>query len=370
MKKYILISAAALIAFVGCSKIESAPEALREINFEVDKSLNTKSSVYDNGAFGTYAWYNGASSVDVFMVNEKVDKSGSVWKCVDNTYYWPKSGDISFVSYSPFNGTSNNPNTTPAIVKGGANDNFTYTISYSGVTAGTDDLMYSDMATCSSSPVPTVFRHALAKLSFGIKANFLEFTDNTVTPASTTKWKVTVTSAKLSGLKTTGDCDFTLNSNGTNWDKPATEIGTADAPQTAYIWANPTGKTDAQELIDATAYPNGVVLNASTAQDLADAAGYVLPQVLTAEAQKLELTIHITTYLPNGNTIEEDLNPTFDLINISSRKVWQINENIYYTINISPAAIDVVNPDTPQEITFDPSIADWTSISADATIQL
>ena len=113
-----------------------------------------------------------------------------------------------------------------------------------------------------------------------------------------------------------------------------------------------------------------MVLNASTAQDLADAAGYVLPQVLTAEAQKLELTIHITTYLPNGNTIEEDLNPTFDLINISSRKVWQINENIYYTINISPAAIDVVNPDTPQEITFDPSIADWTSISADATIQL
>lgn len=370
MKKYILISAAALVAFVGCSKIENAPESLREINFEVAKSLNTKSTVYDaNGVFGTYAWYNGASSVDVFMVNEKVAKSGSVWKCVDNTYYWPKTGDISFVSYSPFTGESNNPNTTPAIVKGGANDNFTYKISYSGVTVGTDDLMYSDMATCSETAVPTVFRHALAKLSFKIKANFLEFTDNTTATPSTTSWKVTVTSAKISGLKTTGDCTLTLNSDGESWDKPETVIGTADNPETVYIWTNPDGETAAQELIDATTYPAGVVLTTDT-QDLADAAGFVLPQVLSAEAQKLELTLHITTYLPNGNTIEEDMNPTFDLIAISNRKVWQINENIVYTIKINPAAIDVVNPDTPQEITFDPSIADWSSISADATIQL
>ena len=48
-----------------------------------------------------------------------------------------------------------------------------------------------------------------------------------------------------------------------------------------------------------------------------------------------------------------------------------MNQNIVYTINIKPVAY-VSDYDTPNDviITFDPAVADWTDVSASATIQL
>ena len=262
MKKFCFCAAVAVIAFAACIKVESVPgDVQREISFEVANTLTKATgSVYSNGAFGTYAWFNNTSSTDVFMVNEQVDKSGSVWKTVDHTFYWPKTGSISFISYSPFAGTSNMAGTVPAVT---ANS-----ITYTGVTAGTTDLMYADRATCSANVnevtdsdtadsgftgVPTVFRHALAKLSFKIKANFLTYTDPTTN--TTTTWEVKVTSAKVSGFKTTGDCALALNATDKKtWDKPKTTVGTTDY----YVWTNLSGSSAEQELVDATTYPTGV----------------------------------------------------------------------------------------------------------------
>lgn len=378
MKKYFIIAAAALVAMTGCSKIETAPEVQREISFEVANNVRTKAtgSVYENGAFGTYAWFN---NTDVFMVNEQVDKSGGVWRTVDNTYYWPKTGSISFISYSPFNGTSNTESTVPVITKN--------SITYTDVTVGTTDLMYADRATCSSNVdevtdsdtadsgftgVPTVFNHALAKLSFKIKANFIEYTDPTTN--TTTTWEVTVKSAKIGGFKTKGSLALTLNDDGKTWNKPVTNIGTDTDPVNVNIWTNASGATDEQELIDATTYPDGVVLT-TTAQDLAAASGFVLPQQLTADTQKITLDIHIKTNLPNGHSINEDFKPTIDLKDISSLQAWQMNQNIVYTINIKPTAKadgSEGHNDDPNDviITFDPAVADWVTVSTDATIQL
>lgn len=378
MKKYFIIAAAALVAMTGCSKIETAPEVQREISFEVANNVRTKAtgSVYENGAFGTYAWFN---NTDVFMVNEQVDKSGGVWRTVDNTYYWPKTGSISFISYSPFNGTSNTESTVPVITKN--------SITYTDVTVGTTDLMYADRATCSSNVdevtdsdtadsgftgVPTVFNHALAKLSFKIKANFIEYTDPTTNTKTT--WEVTVKSAKIGGFKTKGSLALTLNDDGKTWNKPVTNIGTDTDPVNVNIWTNASGATDEQELIDATTYPDGVVLT-TTAQDLAAASGFVLPQQLTADTQKITLDIHIKTNLPNGHSINEDFKPTIDLKDISSLQAWQMNQNIVYTINIKPTAKadgSEGHDDDPNDviITFDPAVADWVTVSTDATIQL
>lgn len=378
MKKYFIIAAAALVAMTGCSKIETAPEVQREISFEVANNVRTKAtgSVYENGAFGTYAWFN---NTDVFMVNEQVDKSGGVWRTVDNTYYWPKTGSISFISYSPFNGTSNTESTVPVITKN--------SITYTDVTVGTTDLMYADRATCSSNVdevtdsdtadsgftgVPTVFNHALAKLSFKIKANFIEYTDPTTDTKTT--WEVTVKSAKIGGFKTKGSLALTLNDDGKTWNKPVTNIGTDTDPVNVNIWTNASGATDEQELIDATTYPDGVVLT-TTAQDLAAASGFVLPQQLTADTQKITLDIHIKTNLPNGHSINEDFKPTIDLKDISSLQAWQMNQNIVYTINIKPTAKadgSEGHNDDPNDviITFDPAVADWVTVSTDATIQL
>lgn len=370
MKKYIILATAALAALAACTKTEIAPEAQKVISFEVANSLTKATGVkYENGAFGTYAWFN---NTDDFMVNETVDKVGGVWKTSINTYYWPKTGSISFISYSPFSGTNNTANSNPAVTKN--------SITYTGVVAGSTDLMYADRATCSSnvnevtdsdsadsgfSGVPTVFRHALAKLSFKIKASFLTYTDNTTSPSNTTTWEVTVNSAKIKGFRTTGDCALSLNTDGKSWNKPVTTVGSVDYN----VWTNLSGATTAQELV-----ASPIVLT-TTAEDIAPATGYVMPQVLESGIQQIVLNVHIKTSLPNGKTIEEDFTPTIDIKDISSLKAWQMNENIVYTISIKPtSSADPSNPhmDDPTDvtITFDPAVADWTTVDAAATILL
>jgi len=364
MKKFIVILAVAVTAFAACKSVD-IESAQKEISFNVANSVQTRATgaVYSNGAFGTYAWFKGT---DDFMVNEQVDLSGGVWKTIDHTFYWPKTGSIDFISYSPFAGTSNTAGTVPTVTS--------TSISYSGYTAGTTDLMYADKVTCASnvnevtddaspesnySGVPTVFRHALAKLSFKIKANFVEYTDATTN--TTTKWEVTVNSAKIGGFKTTGDCALSWDATNKVWTKPVTTVNSVDYN----VWTNLSGSTDEQELITTP-----VVLT-TTAQDIAPASGFVMPQVLEAGAQQLKLSVHIKTTLSNNKTIEEDYTPTIDIKDISSLKAWQMNENIVYTINIKPVAY-ATTYDDPNDviITFDPAVADWTDVSASATIQL
>ena len=238
-------------------------------------------------------------------------------------------------------------------------------------------MMYADKATCSSNVnevtdsdtadsgyegVPTVFRHALAKLSFKIKANFVEQADPNDATLKTT-WEVTVNSAKIGGFKNTGDCALALNTDGKSWDKPVVTVGTDNFN----VWTNLSGATADQELV-----ASPIVLTTSPV-DIASATGYVMPQVLEAGAQVLKLDIHIKTTLSTGNVIEEDYTKTLDLKDISNLKAWQMNENIVYTINIKPtASADPSNPDNPNDvvITFDPAVADWTNVDTTATIQL
>lgn len=374
MKKYIIIAIAALAASVACSKVQTA-DLQKEISFEVAQGMQTKASgsKYDNGAFGTYAWYTanpGAGSDHApFMVNETVDLVGGVWKTSVNTFYWPKTGSVEFISYSPFDGANGTANSNPAVTQN--------TITYTNLTADNVDYMYADKATASKnvnmvtdgvesgySGVPTIFRHALAKLSFKIKANFVEYEDPTT--HAITKWDVTVKSAKISGFYTTGDCtlNLDLDSEGVTmpWKKPAGEV-----------WTNLSGATAEQELVNATTYPTGILLT-TTAEDLEEtASAYVIPQNLETAKQKLQLDIHITTHLSNGLDIEEDFKPTLDIKNISTLSAWKMNQNIVYTINIKPTAIaDPNNNDNPNDviITFDPAVADWTNVDAAATIQL
>ena len=372
MKKYIIIALAALAASAACSKVETT-EVQKEISFEVANSIQTKAftgSVYNNGAFGTYAWFN---DTDDFMVNEQVDLVGGVWKTKDNTFYWPKAGSISFISYSPFEGTSNTAGTTPAVTKN--------SITYTGVTAGTTDLMYADRATCSNNVnevedgansytgVPTIFRHALAKLSFKVMANFTEWDD--ATTGSHTEWEITLNSFKIGGFKTTGDLALALNADGKSWDKPVTTVDAVDYN----VWTNLSGATADQELIDPSTYPSGVDLTTS-AKDLTPAAGYILPQVLADGVQTVDVDLHIKTTLANGKTLDEDFVKTFDISEISTLKAWQMNENIVYTIKFKPTASALdpadAHDDDPEDviIKFDPAVADWTPVDATATIQI
>ena len=127
-----------------------------------------------------------------------------------------------------------------------------------------------------------------------------------------------------------------------------------------------------------TAAETGLVLT-DKPQDLLDGESFfVLPQILEASkenapAQTLTISFHITTHLASGgDPIEEDFEQTFDLKDISSIAAWQMNQNIIYEIRIKPTATDPDDPHTEDpedvEVTFDPAVVDWETVTTDANI--
>lgn len=355
MKKYFVIAIAALATFAACTKNNTNIETPKqEVSFKVAKYLNTtkaSGAVYPTTeTFGTYSWFNGT---DAFMEGEEVGYSSNVWKTLDRTYYWPKTGSITFVSWSPFS-------VTPQSVA--VNE-----IKFKDYVAGSTDLMLADRATCSSNindvtndaipesgftGVPTFFRHLLAKVSFKIKANFVEYG----TAPDKTSWEIKVTSLKIGGIYTKGDVDLTW---GTKWTAASGDV-----------WANPSTPTSAQELVSSP------ITLTTSAEDLsALTSTYVLPQTLADDTQKIVISYTIKTTLPNGNEIEETItDKEIDIKAISSLTAWKMNQNIVYTITVKPTATSAIDPhyDDPEDvvITFDPAIADWETVNTGATIHI
>jgi len=358
MKRYLILAAAALVALAACSKVTPAADSQREIGFQVANYATKANVAFTNADFGTFAWHHAEdATVTPFITNEKVAQKGTEWKTVENTYYWPKTGKLNFISYSPFSADK-----APAVTEN--------TIDWKAYTVGADDLMYADRAKDKSenenvytnisgaTGVPTLFHHALARLSFQVKASFLEYTDPE--NKSKTTWEVTLKNATLSKLYNTGDLALTLGTDGISWTA-------------AKGWVADKTKTAADtELV--TEKAPGKVLK-TTVEPLFDGKSfYVLPQELAAGAQKIHLVFHIKTNLPNGKVLEEDYDKVLDLSEFSKIKVWKMNQDIKYIISIKPTKnLDPEHhPDDPTDviITFDPALADWELVEGTAVIQV
>ena len=311
--------------------------------------------------------------------DEKVAKQGSVWTTVNNTFYWMKTGTDDFVCYAPYG--EGTPAVSPTSISWGSAE------APYAVRMDNPDLMYADKAlnqtgnaaagAKTADPVPVLFHHALSKLAFQVKANFLTDKDKT------TDWEVTLKSAVLSGIRDKGTLSLTLPAGNTDGKWPLPESG-ADK---LHIWA-PAGTTvlepiqlvSAEEGMKLTTEPQALYAG----EDGKAKSFFVLPQELLAStadlaAQQLTLEFHIKTTLPtkddkgNRRVLDEDYKATFDLRDISSLKAWQINQNILYTIRIKPTLMEDPNsPDDPSDVTvtFDPAVVEWEDLSADATIQL
>ena len=346
MKKYIII-ALAVITAAACTKVESTIESGREISFSVANYVHTKAEgvLYEGGNFGTYAWYNGTEEA---WVNEEVGLRNSAWTTLNNTYYWPKTGFYTFVSYSPFSGSNNTANSVPAVTLNGGVLN----LDYGTYTVGADDLLYADAVSCSDNldevtdgvdsgynGVPTLFRHALAKVRFEICAGFLE----AGTAPDVTSWEISVVKAGPTGVFTQGS--LSMDWSGSEWTKPE-----------GNVWTSPALPADSE-----FAEASGLALTTGF-QPLGDM-GFVLPQVLAD--QTISLDLHIKTSLPNGKTIEEDLTVAPKLTDFSADlQSWQMNQSIVYRIIINP----IDSGKTP--ILFDPAIGDWDEVSADLTVSI
>ena len=326
MKKALFLTLMASVAFAACTSDESLVPP-QEIDFQVAKYLSTsraEGSVYEGGSFGTYS-----SGLTTEMNNTEISKVGDVWKAASGTYYWPiNNGAVNFISYAPYNAVTFDVDDVDA-----ANGE----IEITDYTVGTDDLMIADYAvdltsanynadkvddgTNSYSGVPTLFRHALANISFQFKN--LNTTDFTYTVKS-----ITVHSYK--------EGDLSLAATGTasnlmqTWGWPT-------------VWDNPSSYTTTTFTV-----PTDPVTDDFAGLKSSEA--FVLPQtfVNTGDIQKVVIVVDEKNNVNNTTTPRE---LTKNFYEITDHTAWEINKKIVYNITF--------NPTFNLEIHFDPAVAAW-----------
>ena len=381
MKKIIIFLSIAAVMASACSKVASnSVERNHMVSFQTIAGLNTKAAI--NGTvfpqtetFSTYAWAEGTVGT-YFMDNVTIgyNSSENLWKAQGGTYYWPKNTTVDFISYYP-TGLSGITVEKDKITYSGIDVNaLQQDIMYADKAAGfSDNVDLVDDSISGFTGVPTIFRHALAKVNFKVALTYKhkEEADGTVTD-----WKVTVNSAKLSGVYGKGSCELNLASTPAvgviGWNKPTDNVWT---PEGAAIDINGslTG-----EITPGTVY---------TAVDNL----FVLPQALTAEQQKVTLNVTVET-TRNGAAF---LNETFDIsanIRLADIPAWEMNHIYTYMLRFSPTASNgnPINPPTDPDdpdypgggidpddpdlsdaiITFDPAVDGWENVGIVANINL
>jgi hypothetical protein len=376
MKKLIIFLSIAAVMASACTKVvSSSVEKGNKITFQTVAGLNTKAitgtAFPTTETFSTYAWAEGTVG-EYFMDNVTIEYNATEdqWMPFGETFYWPKNTTVDFISYYPtgLNGITVEKDK----------------ITYSGIDVYTlqNDIMYADKAAGFSdnqdlvdnsvngfTGVPTIFRHALAKVKFIVELNYnhKEEADGTVTD-----WEVTVNSASISGIYTTGEAVFNLSSTPTvgviPWEKPAGNVWTPDGTVATINGLSNTAITPGTDY---------------TAVDEV----YVLPQALAAAQQKVTINLTIKT-IRNGAAF---LNETFDKVAdlyIGTLPAWEINHVYTYRVKLSPTAsngnggqpidpsdpsggVDPNNPDLSDAIiSFDPAVDGWENVGVEAIINL
>ena len=345
MKKYFIISLAALVALCACTKNEVAEGAKKEVTFSVATfSGQTKADPADYAEeyadipFGTYAWFYGEeenASAQDFMVDETVSYTGSEWK-PSLTYYWPKSGSIDFISYSPKAISEFVTVTEDSINIGEEGEEYV-------VAHETDiDVMYADKAIAQTknietyyySGVPTLFRHALAKINVNVKTSYDEQTPG---EKDKTSWAITVTDLAIENYYNKGTVELNLDTDNA-WELPE-----------GAVW------TPAGDLVETQSFtlPDDPTISETAKPFVEDY--FVLPQTLD-QKQTIVVTVDIVTTLPNGLTITETGVKLEALMSTDDLTAWQMNKQISYDLTIIPA----YGPeDEPVAILFDPAVVDW-----------
>ncbi|MBO5882136.1 MAG: fimbrillin family protein [Alistipes sp.] len=342
MKKFFVMAALVGVALTSCMKNEVyVPTCDAPISFEVANYV-AQTRVDDfatTETFGVNAWsYNGTAAHEL-MVNETVTYNGSQWTTA-KPYYWPYTGTVDFIAYYP-------ADEVPDIIYNYAGGD-TYT--YEDYTVGEDDLMYADKAirysenvnTYGFDGVPTLFRHALAKVNFEVKNAYPAEEDN-----DDITYEIVVDNITL---KTYNTGDVTLENTGTG----TASRGSWSVKDSAInVWTPDTTVSPAtltwEEEDDAI-----TVLADDTPVAYATRDQYVLPQTLSDN-----VTVSVTytvTQKHNGATIGVK-QYTSDPIKLNTMGLtsWEMNKNITYTISIIAKR---------NQIFFDPAVQEWSTDDA------
>ena len=433
MKKLFIIAAAALVASVACSKVETAettPDV--EIGFQVASYLSqTKADSHDHTSFVDELTEVGAASkyfksvayihaaqadgsvaapAKFFTAGtegvETINYDGSTqWKPA-HPYYWPKSpkSSISFFSWYDFG-----DQVTPAITY--TTDGGAATLKWTDRTVALkDNVMFADAAyhykqnangdqnhklDGVTEGVPTLFRHALAKVRFTVKQNPMKVQDGTTD--NYTFWEVKLTDVALASgtIKNNGQFSLTQTSSTSAaaqvaWTKPTDEIWAAPAGTQTYLTeklGNAAGDIFDTEVAKGNVKLTDTAVELTGTNFMKDTYFAVMPQAV-ADNVTLTFKYEIKTYYGTEAQFAAADHAGCKLISTETVNVnelkdagygapyvatgiqlnaisgawnkWQMNHRYVYNL--------IINPQTSQ-ILYDPAVETWeTESTVDQTV--
>lgn len=339
MKTYQLILATALVALSACNKEDVVTNDVNlesnEIGFVAVNRKATKANdaiisgtTYDHdNTFKVWGWQSegGAfaefadAAASNFMSNLTISWTGGrlgraeAWRNVDNYYYWPFTGKISFLAVHPstvaptttgWDATNLKPKATVA----------DYTISDSNKTV---DLMFADNeGSRRADALPMVFSHALSQIQFRARTNEDYSADVTFKLNS-----VTINNIDLSG-------DLAYANSAFSWDD--NDAQTESWPYYA------TTATVAYAATDAAAafYGDANVM-------IPQAANVYVADPLN---EGTTLTINYTMEQTGSAAITGN-------VTVRAAQAWEAGKRYIYTLNFKL-----------NEILFDPTVTDWIEV--------
>lgn len=430
MKKLFIIAAAALVASVACSKVETAettPDV--EIGFQVASYLNqtkagetsfvseldelgiTSGQYFKSAAYIHAAQSDGtvAAPAAFFVAGESnvesINFDGTkTWKPA-HPYYWPKSpkSSISFFSWYDF-GDQVTPDITYTTDGGQA------TLAWGDRTVALkDNVMFADAAyhykqndngaqnykIDANAGVPTLFRHALAKVRFTVKQNPMKVQDGTTDKY--TFWEVKLSEVALASgtIKNNGKFSLTQTSNTgaatqVAWTKPTDEIWDAPAGTQTYLTeklGNAAGDIFDTEVAKGNVKLTNTAVELTGTNFMADTYFAVMPQAV-ADNVTLTFKYEIKTYYGTEAQFAAANHEGCKLISTETVNVnelkdagygapyvatgiqlnaisgawdkWQMNHRYVYNL--------IINPQTSQ-ILYDPAVETWeTESTVDQTV--
>lgn len=389
------ILAVTTCAFIGCTKnevrsISDNPQAVRflPLNGKHSTKVMVGGTTYPTTLpFGTLAYYlpsgknwnaNKANATLYIPISKVVHNNGN-WEVDGKTYYWPKSGSLTFFAYSPFSYQEANGGNL-AIKSLSGNDGIQI-VDYNVDAHQDTDFMVADIAKDKKANedqpgsslyngVPIVFRHKLSQI-VGInfqtvitntEGNLVEhdysYGRSTNGPLQAGDVVFKLKKVEVRNLFTTGTYGYTI----TNAD-PVTEHWAHQATPQNYPWFD---KETAPEAFTGNKTFN---LTYKTHDATRNAYLLVLPQPCKAPSPTTPETTDPLIH------IEYQVLTYSDATNFSTENV---TENIYlYNIHIHSGAIEMNKKITynfkinlkDRKIYWAPSVVDWESVTYDNIIK-
>lgn len=340
MKKYIVIALAALVAFSACTKTNPEEKKSEKISFTVANYMpQTKANVSilpETEQFMSKAYLHAAGVEGVqnyFGTDGETIKwfaDDAEWR-PDLNYYWPKNPDsyINFVSWFDNKASSagNTITVTETSIVWACNDiaadqNFMFADEAWGYKNNDGALYKKDGVT---EGVPTLFHHALAKLSIKAKA--------AVTEKNGTRWDITLEDMLVNNFV---NCAKVTLTNAEPSTKPSTAAYTA-------VWERGnTAGFAVQTPTDPLTTSEVTLVNEKSAFPI------------LRDIQALVFNIRIKAYQGTAtDPYSEEVIPVnvlFNTLGDPAITAWEMNTKYTYTI--------IINPET-EIIKFDPAVEEW-----------